>query len=380
MKKICLILFLFAQVAFAQNSIIHKFINAVEKADVIQYTTKYRFINATDTTNMEGKVAIGYDQKDTLIGGYYFVDDYDNSKWCYTGRYYYEYYPKYLGENIVKVYDKKKNPKEFTGYEINLGGKKAFAPSMVKGLQMYKKSILSMYTTLKSNINKYESVSVIDTVMSGNACYMIFQDSNYLAFDKKNNMLIYCKTVQYPYSEEAVFYDFSFNGIKRKDVFSKKGFPKKSKFKEKVKYIEIEQLKNGTKVPDWELTSIDNRTISLSHYLGKPLLLEFSEVGCIPCSLSIPILDSLAKENKNINVVSIYPVNSMKVIKDFTAKEKIGYEVLCGTKAIANDYHVQGYPYFFLIDEKGILRYIMKGFSDDLKNILDSKINTRLKK
>lgn len=53
-------------------------------------------------------------------------------------------------------------------------------------------------------------------------------------------------------------------------------------------------------------------------------------------------------------------------------KRKIDYEILCNTnnynaKTINKNYHINGYPSYYLIDKKGIIRYSSSGYGDGVK-------------
>src|SRR6476619_4372452 len=51
--------------------------------------------------------------------------------------------------------------------------------------------------------------------------------------------------------------------------------------------------------PDVDVRTVDGRTIKLSEYRGKVLVMDFWATWCHPCRLETPQLARLAKENRD---------------------------------------------------------------------------------
>ena len=71
--------------------------------------------------------------------------------------------------------------------------------------------------------------------------------------------------------------------------------------------------------------------------------------------------------------------SSLQEIKQSKKNYNMDYPILLKGKELAKEYGVKGYPTFFLIDQKGIIRYIHSGyFIGDSKNKFKNLIEREL--
>jgi len=134
------------------------------------------------------------------------------------------------------------------------------------------------------------------------------------------------------------------------------------------------QLKEGMKAPEFEGIDQDGKTISLSNYKGKKVVLYFypkdDTPGCTAeaCNLRDNWNTFLAK---GFNVLGVSP-DSEKSHKKFSQKYSLPFPIIADTdKKILNDYGVWGEKKMygksymgvlrttFLIDEKGMIEKII---------------------
>ena len=62
-------------------------------------------------------------------------------------------------------------------------------------------------------------------------------------------------------------------------------------------------LKVGTVAPDFQAVTPDGKTVRLSDYRGKVVILDFWATWCGPCKVEIPTLVDLQKKYANDLVV-----------------------------------------------------------------------------
>ena len=134
------------------------------------------------------------------------------------------------------------------------------------------------------------------------------------------------------------------------------------------------QLKEGSKAPIFEGIDQDGKTIKLTDYTGKKVILYFypkdNTPGCTAeaCNLR-DNHDSLLK--KGFTVIGVSP-DSEKSHKGFAGKYSLPFSLIADTsKKIMNDYGVWGEKKMygksymgvirttFIIDEKGIIEKII---------------------
>ena len=137
--------------------------------------------------------------------------------------------------------------------------------------------------------------------------------------------------------------------------------------------------KIGDKAPDFTLTSMDGKNVSLSSFAGKPVIINTWDIDCIRCKEEMPYFQDLYSIyfKDRIAFVSIDTgSDNTGSIKDFLVKN--GY-----TFTVCQDYGNKvfkpklclpvGNPCTIFIDTKGIIKNVKIGNYTD-KSQLESEI------
>lgn len=143
----------------------------------------------------------------------------------------------------------------------------------------------------------------------------------------------------------------------------------------------ISQMK-GDVAPDFALQSLDGKTVHLSDYRGKAVLLNFWATWCAPCKIEMPWFVELQKQYgpEGLQIVGVAMDDaSPKEIGDFAKEMGVNYPVLIGKEAVGDAYGgVQFLPESFYIDRNGKVldkAFGLKGrgeIEDDIKKIIAS--------
>jgi peroxiredoxin len=125
------------------------------------------------------------------------------------------------------------------------------------------------------------------------------------------------------------------------------------------------------KTPPVTLKDINGKTVSLSQYKGKIILLNFWATWCPPCKAEIPELIKWQKEfqNRGLQIIGItYPPTNRIKVRNFVRSKKINYPILYGskkTKALFDSGETM--PLTVVIDRDGNIKEIIEGviFSEE---------------
>ena len=112
----------------------------------------------------------------------------------------------------------------------------------------------------------------------------------------------------------------------------------------------------GQQAPDFELKALDGRTIRLSDYRGKAVVLNFWATYCGPCKIEMPWFDELQKQyaDQGLVVIGAAMDDSQDDVKKFVQEIDVHYTIVMGREAVADAYGgVQFLPGTFYIDRNG---------------------------
>ncbi len=126
--------------------------------------------------------------------------------------------------------------------------------------------------------------------------------------------------------------------------------------------------------PQFILTDIDGRSLSLSQYRGKVVILNFWAPWCPPCRREIPDLISLQNQYgaQGLQIIGI-GLDQPNNVAAFVRQNSINYPVAVGDADVAQLYGgVSGIPTTFIIDKQGNIRKSFEGFTR--KSVFEEEI------
>ena len=146
----------------------------------------------------------------------------------------------------------------------------------------------------------------------------------------------------------------------------------------------IEQIKQnagiGKPVEQFVCTDFQGKEVSLEKYKGSVVLVDFWATWCPPCIAEIPNLRKLQDEykDKGFEIIGISFDSKKEQLDKFLLMNNLPWSNIRAEKGaeeeISKLFNTKLLPSCYLIDRKGILRYVqLKG--DDLRNAVAELIN-----
>jgi peroxiredoxin len=132
----------------------------------------------------------------------------------------------------------------------------------------------------------------------------------------------------------------------------------------------------GDKAPDFTLEGIDGKSLSLSDFHGKAIVVIFTHVNCSNCEDQMSYIKAVSQSaSEGLVVLTVYFFSPTNVVREYVVKERLtDFPVLLDPvgKAAAK-YGVEHVaPVNIFIDAEGIIREIRYGAFHSEKEIYDT--------
>lgn len=132
----------------------------------------------------------------------------------------------------------------------------------------------------------------------------------------------------------------------------------------------------ATVAPDFKLKDVAGKDVTLSHYKGRVVVLNFWATWCGPCNLETPWLVELREQyhQQGFEIIGV-SVDSLDEydpadVSAFIREHKINYPIVMATKEMVSDFGpVTGLPTTLVLDRQGEVQYRHRGLIsfDELK-------------
>ena len=134
--------------------------------------------------------------------------------------------------------------------------------------------------------------------------------------------------------------------------------------------------------PDFGLKDADGKTVHLSDYRGKVVLLDFWATWCGPCKMEIPWFMEFERKYKDRGFAVLgvsMDDDGWKVVKPFIQETAMNYRVLLGNDQTGDLYGgIEALPTAYLIDREGRIAVQHVGltgrrdFEDGIEKLLEA--------
>lgn len=132
----------------------------------------------------------------------------------------------------------------------------------------------------------------------------------------------------------------------------------------------------GNQAPDFTVINIAGKTVALSDFRDKNVLLNFWSVLCDQCDMEMGLFEAVHREYPEIQIMAVNSKDDTGAVLRFVRSTSFTFPVYIDQTGIAASiYDVNLIPKSFLIDSSGIIKYIQDGAFDNqtqLENALKS--------
>ena len=132
--------------------------------------------------------------------------------------------------------------------------------------------------------------------------------------------------------------------------------------------------------PDFTLKDVNGKTVKLSDYKGKVILIEFWATWCPPCRELTPVLNKIYEKykDKGFVILALTPEENIDTVMSYIKRYDITYPVLITDMKTTRRYGVISIPVSFLVNREGNVSEKHLGVTRDIVQELSSGIEKLL--
>ena len=143
-------------------------------------------------------------------------------------------------------------------------------------------------------------------------------------------------------------------------------------------------VQEGDRAPEFQLPSLDGRTVNLSSYRGKVVMVHFWATWCPPCVEEIPTLERLHRAyfGRDLEILAVsVDEGGAGAVGQFMQKNRFALPVLLNSdQSVSRAYGTFKFPETYLVDREGVVRRKIIGAADWMSPAAQQVIQAMLDK
>lgn len=138
--------------------------------------------------------------------------------------------------------------------------------------------------------------------------------------------------------------------------------------------------RSGQAAPNFKVSTMSGQQISLANYRGRVLVLDFFATWCQPCRVSIPHLVEMNRKygKQGLYVLGMSADEDGEGVKAFADHNRITYPIALAGESTLADFGVRSVPVMFVIDKRGRVAEVYRGFTDEVARSTEQLIKKLL--
>jgi peroxiredoxin len=134
--------------------------------------------------------------------------------------------------------------------------------------------------------------------------------------------------------------------------------------------------------PDFTLNAQGGKSVELTQFKGQVVMLNFWASWCGPCRQEMPLLDSIYKKYSKLGftIIGVNVEPDSKAANDWLKQTPVSFPILYDTDSkVSKLYGVSGMPSTVIVDRKGTVRMIHRGYKPGDEEEYLSSIRTLMR-
>jgi peroxiredoxin len=137
-----------------------------------------------------------------------------------------------------------------------------------------------------------------------------------------------------------------------------------------VAALETHAIEAGAPAPEMAAAILDQpaQSVRLSQYRGRVVYVDFWASWCVPCRQSMPALDELYRRHaaRGLVVVGVNKDVSLVDAQRFLGRVPVSFPLVADADdKVARAYGVKAMPSGYLVDRRGVVRLVHRGFDGE---------------
>jgi peroxiredoxin len=124
-------------------------------------------------------------------------------------------------------------------------------------------------------------------------------------------------------------------------------------------------VEQNSPAPDFTLNGQAGKPVALDQYKGQVVMLNFWASWCGPCRQEFPLLDDIYKKYGKLGftMIGVNVEPDSKAANDWLKQTPVTFPILYDTDSkVSKLYGVEGMPSTVILDRKGTVRMIHRGY------------------
>jgi len=129
--------------------------------------------------------------------------------------------------------------------------------------------------------------------------------------------------------------------------------------------------------PAFQLDAVTGEATNLAQFRGQVVMLNFWATWCGPCQQEMPLLEQMYRKYRpaGFTLVGVNVDKDAPPVRALLAKKPVSFPVLLDPASqVSKSYHIDEMPSTVLIDRKGNIRYLHRGYKPGDENEYQDRI------